>query len=64
MAELLFDSILDAAIDSIKILPFLFLTYLVMEYVEHKMGENSKDIIRKSGKFGPLLGAVCGVVPQ
>lgn len=64
MAELLFDSILDAAIDSVKILPFLFLTYLVMEYVEHKMGENSKDIIRKSGKFGPLLGAVCGVVPQ
>lgn len=64
MAELLFDSIMDAAIDSLKILPFLFLTYLVMEYVEHKMGENSKDIIRKSGKFGPLLGAVCGVVPQ
>ncbi len=64
MAELLFDSILDAAIDSVKILPFLFLTYLVMEYVEHKMGENSKDIIRKSGKFGPFLGAVCGVVPQ
>ncbi|MBD5540797.1 MAG: arsenic efflux protein [Lachnospiraceae bacterium] len=64
MAELLFDSIIDAAIDSIKILPFLFLTYLVMEYVEHKMGENSKDIIRKSGKFGPILGAVCGAVPQ
>lgn len=64
MAELLFDSMIDAALDSIKILPFLFLTYLVMEYVEHKMGENSKDIIRKSGKFGPLLGAVCGVVPQ
>lgn len=64
MAELLFDSITDAALDSAKILPFLFLTYLVMEYVEHKMGENSKDIIRKSGKFGPFLGAVCGAVPQ
>lgn len=64
MTELLFDSVIDAALDSAKILPFLFLTYLVMEYVEHKMGENSKDIIRKSGKFGPLLGAVCGAVPQ
>lgn len=64
MLELLADCILDAVLDSIKILPFLFLTYLVMEYVEHKMGEHSKDVIRKSGKFGPLLGAVCGAFPQ
>lgn len=64
MTELLLDSVTDAALDSVKILPFLFLTYLVMEYVEHKMAENSKDMIRKSGKFGPFLGAVCGAVPQ
>lgn len=61
---LLIDAILDAVVDSIKILPFLFLTYLVMEYVEHKMGEHSKDVIRKSGRFGPLFGAVCGAFPQ
>lgn len=64
MMEWLVDCLLDAALDSIKILPFLFLTYLVMEYVEHKMGEHSKDVIRKSGKLGPLLGAVCGAFPQ
>lgn len=58
------DCALDAALDSVKILPFLFLTYLVMEYVEHKMGEHSKDIIRKSGKWGPFLGAFCGAFPQ
>lgn len=64
MKELLLDSILDAAVDSVKILPFLFLTYLIMEYVEHKMGERSKDVIRRSGKLGPLLGALCGAFPQ
>lgn len=50
--------------DAIKILPFLFLTYLVMEYIEHKMGEKSKKIVKNSGKFGPLLGGVLGVFPQ
>lgn len=50
--------------DSIKILPFLFLTYLVMEYIEHKMGEKSKKIVKNSGKFGPLLGGMLGVFPQ
>ena len=50
--------------DSIKLLPFLFLTYLVMEYIEHKMGEKSKKIVKNSGKFGPLIGGVLGVFPQ
>lgn len=64
LTDCIWDAFLDAALDTIKILPFLFLTYLVMEYVEHKMGEHSKDVIRKSGKLGPLFGAVCGAFPQ
>lgn len=64
MKALIFECAVDAALDSIKILPFLFLAYLVMEYVEHRLGERSKDIIRKSGKSGPLWGAVCGAFPQ
>lgn len=64
MINMIWDCFLDAAIDSLKILPFLFVTYIVMEYVEHRMGETSKDAIRKSGKMGPLFGALCGVVPQ
>ena len=51
-------------VDGIKLLPFLFVTYLIMEYIEHKTGEKSKSIIKKSGKFGPLLGGVLGVFPQ
>ena len=54
----------DALLDSIKLLPFLFITYLIMEYIEHKMKEKSKNAIKKSGKFGPLIGSILGVFPQ
>lgn len=58
------DCLLDAGIDSIKLLPFLFLTYVVMEYIEHKMGAKSKAAIQKAGHFGPLAGGLLGIVPQ
>lgn len=54
----------DTLIDGIKLLPFLFITYLLMEYIEHKMGKKSKKIIQKSGKYGPILGGVLGIFPQ
>ena len=50
--------------DSIKLIPFLFLTYLLMEYIEHKTKEKTKETIKKSGKFGPFIGALLGIVPQ
>lgn len=50
--------------DSIKILPFLFITYLLMEYLEHKTSEKSKNTIKKSGRFGPIFGGLLGAVPQ
>jgi Protein of unknown function (DUF2899). len=56
--------ILDSLIDALRLLPFLFLTYAVMEYMEYKMGEKTKAAIEKSGHFGPVLGAVFGVFPQ
>ena len=56
--------IIDTIIDSIKILPFLFITYLIMEYIEHKMSEKSKVTIKKAGKWGPLLGSSVGIIPQ
>ena len=54
----------ETAIDSIKLLPFLFITYLIMEYIEHKTSNKVKQVIQKSGKFGPLLGGIVGIVPQ
>ena len=54
----------DTLIDAIKLLPFLFITYLIMEYIEHKTSNKVKQVIQKSGKFGPLLGGIVGIVPQ
>ena len=54
----------DTLIDGIKLLPFLFITYLIMEYLEHKTGEKTRNIVKKSGKFGPLLGGILGIFPQ
>lgn len=58
------DVILDTLIDSIKLLPFLFITYLLMEYIEHKMKHKLKETIQKSGKFGPFFGSLLGIFPQ
>ncbi len=54
----------DTLLDGVKLLPFLFIAYLIMEYIEHKMGEKSKELIRKSDKFGPIIGGILGVFPQ
>jgi len=64
MLDIVKDTFIDAVIDSVKILPFLFITYLIMEYIEHKMSKKSKDTIKKSGKWGPLLGSIVGIIPQ
>jgi len=62
--ELLIDVVLDTAIDAIKILPFLFVTYLLMELLEHHAGEHTQELVEKSGHFGPLFGGILGVIPQ
>ena len=54
----------DAVMDTLKILPFLFLTYLVMEWLEHKTGSRTQAAIRRAGKMGPLFGGVLGIFPQ
>ena len=52
------------AIETLRLLPFLFITYLLMEYIEHKTSEKAKEVIKKSGKFGPVLGGIVGIFPQ
>lgn len=58
------DVILDTVMDAVKILPFLFLAYLLMEYIEHKTTKKSQKMIQKAGKVGPLIGGLLGVIPQ
>lgn len=56
--------LLDAIIDSVKLIPFLFITYLIMEYIEHKTKDKTKEMIKRSGKYGPLIGSILGIFPQ
>lgn len=60
----MWDIMTDTLTDSVKLLPFLFLTYLCMELLEHKAGEKLLNKISVVDKAGPFLGAVFGVVPQ
>jgi len=64
MSKEILEILLDTGIDALKLLPFLFVTYLIMEYIEHKTGDKTKNIIKKSGKWGPVLGAILGIFPQ
>ena len=50
MQEILLDSIIDC----LKLLPFLYLSYLVVEYAEHKMSSKTKELIYRAGKAGPF----------
>lgn len=56
--------ILDTLLDGVRLLPFLFLTYLAMELLEHRQGSAMSDKIKDAGKYGPVLGGLLGVIPQ
>lgn len=58
------DCLLHALEDTARLLPFLFLTYLVMEYLEQRAGERSARAVRRTGRLGSLAGAALGAVPQ
>lgn len=50
--------------ENISLIPFLFLTYVLMEFWEHHTGDKTNAWVRKAGRFSPLIGAVTGAVPQ
>lgn len=58
------DCLLDALWDTLKLLPFLYLTYLLMEFLERHASEKTEQVIARSGKAGPFFGAVLGALPQ
>lgn len=58
------EAILEAVVDSIVIIPILLITYLLMEWLEHRAKEKSLDVIRMSGSFGPIVGGLVGAIPQ
>lgn len=60
----MWDAILDGVLDSLKLLPFLFITYLVMEYIEKRMHDRAEAVMHKAGRLGPLIGGALGLIPQ
>lgn len=60
MEEVIIDTLLDTA----RLLPFLYITYLIMGILEKRASGTMKNIVRKSGKAGPVIGGILGVVPQ
>ena len=63
MEEILHE-ILHALIETLKTVPFLFLAYLLMEYIEHKASEKMEASLKKIGNAGPVIGSALGCIPQ
>ncbi len=64
MLHLIAHTLEHSFIDTIKIVPFLFIVFIILEYLEHSMSSKTIKIIQKSGKSGPLWGSILGVFPQ
>ncbi len=64
MLDTCLDVFKDTLMDSLRILPFLFITYLVMEYIGHKANTKMQVTVQKAGKMGPVLGGLLGAFPQ
>ena len=62
--EMLLDVIVDTLLDALKLLPFLFVAFIIIEFVEHKMNNKGKNILAKSNKGGPVIGGILGAIPQ
>nr|WP_275100685.1 putative manganese transporter [Olsenella profusa] len=51
-------------LDTLELVPLLFLTYLAMEAIEHSAGDRVQRVVERSGKAGPVVGALLGALPQ
>lgn len=58
------DIIIDTLIDTLKLVPFLFIAFLLIELFEHKFSKKSIKVVESSGKYGPILGSFLGIIPQ
>lgn len=58
------DIIIDTLLDAIKLLPFLLITFIIIEYIEQKFSKSNEEKLIKVKKFGPFLGGLLGAIPQ
>lgn len=62
--DLLIDILLDAGKDTLSLVPFLLVTYLALETLEHVAGDRVNGAIKRAGAAGPIVGSLLGIVPQ
>ncbi|MDO4162342.1 MAG: putative manganese transporter [Pseudomonadota bacterium] len=60
----MWEIVAETLLDNLKIFPFLFATYLFLEYLEHKTSDKTTALIRRADKAGPVIGSILGVLPQ
>lgn len=58
------DIILDTLLDTLKLIPFLLIAFIIIEFIEHKITAKNKKILTKTKKYGPILGSLLGIIPQ
>ena len=56
--------LIHAVEDNIAVIPFLFITYCIMESMEHTVSAKTEGAVKYSGKMGPLFGGILGIIPQ
>lgn len=59
-----FDPLLHGLLETVNAIPFLFIAYLLMEFIEHKASDKMEQTLGKIGKGGPFIGSLLGCVPQ
>ena len=64
IAAFLDEVLLHGLLDTLKLLPLLFLTYLLMEFLEHKASGKTVSFLERSGSFAPAFGSAVGLLPQ
>ena len=62
--EMLLDVIADTLLDAVKLLPFLLVAFLIIEFIEHKMDKKGHNALAKTKKGGPIVGGLLGAFPQ
>ena len=61
---MLVDVIAESVLDTLELVPFLFVTYLAMEALEHSTGGRMQGLVARAGHAGPVVGALLGAIPQ
>ncbi len=58
------DCLLDGLLDTLKLLPYLLITFIVLEFIEHKLTKKNQSVLSRNKKYGPIVGGLLGALPQ